>query len=76
MTNVKTHALVALALAFGLSVFFWIAFGTFNLPGFILASLAAALIGGLAGWFLKRNIWITAIVTVIVRLVIYYGMVG
>lgn len=74
MTTPLNHGAVALALSYGLSLYFWFALGTFNLIGFIVVSACVALMGALCGWFLNKNIWITAIATIILRLAIYWLM--
>lgn len=74
MKHPISHALVALGLSYGLSLYFWLGLGTFNLVGFIFVSAIVALIGGASGWFIKRNLWITAIVTVLLRIAVYWVM--
>ena len=69
MKHPISHALVALGLSYGLSLYFWLGLGTFN-----FVSAIVALIGGASGWFIKRNLWITAIVTVLLRIAVYWVM--
>ncbi len=68
------HILLALVIAFGLSVAFWLILGTFVLVGFVLWSLVAAAIGVGIGAFAVRNIVWTGIVTAAVRILIYAVM--
>ena len=68
------HILLALVVAFGLSVAFWLIFGTFVLVGFVLWSLVSAAIGVGVGAFAVRNIVWTGVVTAVVRIVIYLVM--
>ena len=68
------HILLALVIAFGLSVVFWLVLGTFVLVGFILWSLVAAAIGVAVGAFAVRNIVWTGVVTAAVRVLIYAVM--
>ncbi len=68
------HILVAALLSYGLSIFFRFAFGVFNLGGFIGVSALAAAIGLLAGWLSGKRLLVTALVTVMVRIGLYYFM--
>jgi hypothetical protein len=68
------HFVVALGLAYGLSVFFWLGLGVFNLAGFIVVSALAALAGLLTGWFGNKRLWLTALATVLIRLGLYAFM--
>lgn len=74
MNNPIYHAIAALGLSYGLSVYFWLGLGTFNLIGFILVSAGVALVGGLCGWFLNKNIWVTIVATIILRVAVYWLM--
>lgn len=68
------HVLVALIVAFGLSVIFWLFLGVFVLSGFVLWSLVSAVIGVLIGAFVFDYVVWTATATAIVRVAIYLGM--
>ena len=68
------HGVVALALAYGLSLFFWLGLGVFNLPGFMMISFLAAATGLAAGWLAGRRLWLTALVTSVVRIALYVLM--
>lgn len=65
------HALLALALSLTLSTTFYLAFGVFVMPGFVVMSLAAAAGGTLIGWLAARRLWLTAIATILIRLAIF-----
>ena len=68
------HFLVALIVAFGLSVIFWLFLGVFVLSGFVLWSLVSAVIGVLIGAVIFDYVVWTAIAAAIVRVAIYLGM--
>lgn len=69
-----THFLVGLLVAFGLSILFWVVFGTMVPVGFVLWSVASALAGTLAGYFVFKSYLWTALVAAIVRIGIYVVM--
>jgi hypothetical protein len=69
-----THFIVALGIAYGLSVFFWLGLGVFNLVGFIVVSALAAIAGLLVGWFGKQRLWLTGLATALIRLGLYAFM--
>lgn len=73
--SLPVHFLAALALSFGLSVLFWLGFGTFVLAGFIIWSVVSAIVGAGAGYFLARNnLLVTLLVTLAIRVAIYLIM--
>ncbi|WP_300526986.1 hypothetical protein [Maricaulis sp.] len=65
------HALAALTVSFSLSAGFWLVWGVFVMPGFVVMSLAAAAAGLLAGWLAGKRLWVTILATAVFRLVIY-----
>lgn len=70
-----THILVALAVSFGLSVIFWLAFNVFVLVGFILWSIVCAAVGVVIGYFaVRNNIAVTVVATAILRIGLYLFM--
>lgn len=69
------HILLALAIAFGLSIAFWQIYGTFVAAGFILWSLLSAAIGVSVGAYLVRNLVWTGVTTAVMRVLIYAIMV-
>ncbi len=68
------HAALALAVSYGLSLFFWFGLGVFNLAGFVIISALAAALGLTAGWRAHKKLWITALATLVVRLMLYVVM--
>ncbi|MCY4191071.1 MAG: hypothetical protein OXC54_09000 [Rhodospirillaceae bacterium] len=75
--SLTAHVLIALALSFGLSISFWLAFGVFVLAGFILWSVVCAAVGVGIGYFLARNNFpVTVLATIIARIAIYLIMVA
>ncbi|PHS24609.1 MAG: hypothetical protein COA84_08935 [Robiginitomaculum sp.] len=69
-----THALAALFVSYGLSVFFWLGLGVFNLIGFIIVSALAAAMGLGAGWVMKKRLWVTIMATLVIRIALYVLM--
>lgn len=69
-----THLLIGLLVGFGLSVLFWVGFGTFVPAGFVLWSVVSALAGALAGYFVFRSYLWTVLVAAIIRIGIYVVM--
>lgn len=65
------HLGLALFLSYGLSLYFWFGLGTFNLIGFVFISVAVAFIGSLSGLVSKQTYWITALITIVLRLIVY-----
>lgn len=65
------HALGALLVSFALSVSFWLIWGTFVMPGFIVMSLLAAAGGVLSGWLAGKRLVITLVATALIRIAIY-----
>jgi hypothetical protein len=65
------HAFAALLVSFALSVSFWLIWGVFVLPGFIVMSLLAAAGGLLAGWLAGKRLVITLVATAVIRIAIY-----
>jgi len=70
------HALTALALSVSLSIAFYALFGVFVMPGFVIMSLAAAAVGLAVGWFMGKRLWLTALVTLVVRVGIFWIATG
>jgi hypothetical protein len=68
------HAVAALVISFGLSIGFWAILGVFNLGGFIIWSLVAAVVGGALGYRLTKQIMGTVIITALIRIAIYVIM--
>lgn len=73
--SLATHILVALAVSFGLSLVFWLAFNVFVLVGFILWSIVCAAVGVAIGYFaVRNNIAVTVVATAILRIGLYLIM--
>lgn len=70
MSMLKNFA-AALLVSYVLSIVFWLAFGVFNLPGFIFVSAAAALVGTLVGWLMRTSLIVTLLATAIVRIALF-----
>lgn len=60
------HAAVGLAVAFGLSVVFWLAFGVFDLAGFLIWSTVYGLAGAAIGYAVRRIV-VTLAATAVLR---------
>ncbi len=69
-----THLVLALITSYGLSVFFWLTLGVFNLIGFIVVSALAAALGLASGMIMQRRLWITVFATLLVRIGLYLLM--
>ena len=72
--SLMAHALAALVVSYGLSVYFWLGFGVFNLSGFIVISALAAAMGFIAGWVMKKRLWVTIMATLVIRVALYVVM--
>ena len=70
------HTILALALSFALSAAFWLVWGVFVMPGFVIMSLLAAAAGVIIGQLAGQRLWVTALATIIVRLAIYFIATG
>ncbi|VAV93675.1 hypothetical protein MNBD_ALPHA06-1011 [hydrothermal vent metagenome] len=70
------HTAYALVLSYGLSVFFWLGFGVFNLVGFIVVSALTAALGVASGWVLGKKLGITLLATFVFRILAYLLMTG
>lgn len=68
------HITLAIIIAYGLSVYFWLGLGVFNLIGFIGVSALAVVIGLAAGWLMGKRLWVTALATLAARLILYAVM--
>lgn len=68
------HILLALAISYGLSVFFWLALNVFILTGFIVVSAGCALAGALLGYLAGKRLWVTAIATGAIRLAAFLAV--
>ncbi len=66
-----THLLVAVLVSYGLSAFFWLGLGVFNLMGFVIISALAAILGVSTGWVMGKRLWITATASLAYRLALY-----
>jgi hypothetical protein len=75
INRLTIHLLVALAVSFGLSVAFWLILGTFVPFGFFLWSAVCAVIGALAGALWRDRLLDTAVITAVIRVVVYGVMV-
>ena len=73
-TSAKRHYLVALAVSFALSMFFWIALDVFNFVGFVFWTCIAALLGSSIGLVADRKLLITVISTAVIRTLIFVAM--
>ena len=74
--SIIPHIAIAVIIAYGLSVFFWLGLGVFNPVGFLFVSGLAATLGVITGWALNKRLWITALITLICRLGLYVFMTG
>ena len=72
--RLKTHTLLALFVSYGLSIFFWLGLGVFNLVGFVVVSALAAAMGLGAGWVMKKRLWVTIMATLVIRVALYVFM--
>ena len=64
----------SLALSYGLSVFFWLVLGVFNLGGFIAVSALCGVAGGALGYAAGKKMWVALVATAIIRIVVYLIM--
>ena len=65
------HSALALIVSFGLSVFFWLALGVFNLQGFWAVSIGCASLGVVFGLVFFRRIWVTGAATAMIRVLVF-----
>ncbi|MEL7517681.1 MAG: hypothetical protein AAFN48_01860 [Pseudomonadota bacterium] len=70
------HALIAVLVSFGLSIFFWAAFGVFLAVPFLVVSTLCALGGGVVGWVAGKRLWVTAIMTALIRSAVFIAVLG
>jgi len=74
--SLTAHVLIALALSYGLSISFWLAFGVFVLAGFILWSVVCAAVGVGIGYFLARNNFPVTVLATIGNNAPFVGLLG
>ncbi len=65
--NVAAHLALALTVSAGLSGAFWIAYGVFELVPALIVTPACAAAGAALGWIARRNLLITAVLTMVIR---------
>lgn len=65
------HSALALIVSFGLSVFFWLALGVFNLQGFWAVSIGCAFLGVVLGLVFFRRLWVTGAATAMIRVLVF-----
>ena len=68
------HFTLALCVSYVLSLCFWLVLHVFNLGGFIVISALCAFIGAMVGFLAGRRLWLTGLVTLIVRIVVFMLM--
>lgn len=73
---VATTVVAAVALAFALSVAFWLIYDVFNLAGFIIWSLVSGIAGGLLGELLMRNLIGGLLLAAVIRIAVFILLSG
>ena len=65
------HSILALAISFGLSTFFWLALGVFNLQAFWAVSIGCACLGVVFGLVFFRKLLVTGLATAMIRVLVF-----
>ena len=73
-SSAKRHYVLAILHSAVLSVLFWTFFEVTQMVGFIFSTLIAALLGSSIGLVASRNLVVTVLATVFIRLVIFIIM--
>ncbi len=76
MNSFGRHISLALFLSYGLSLLFWTVLNVFNLPGFIIISALCAIAGAGIGYLWGRRLWLSLLMTFLIRMGVFFLMTG
>ena len=76
MKAYREHLALALLVSLGLSAVFSLAFGVFVPASFLIVSSGVALVAGIIGSLLLKRLWMTAVLTAMLRCAVFIIAIG